>query len=121
MLGGHYWDSFSHYPDEQQGAAMAMGLLKRHLGIHAKPEAVMVGLNRNCIPQYYVGHDQRLTNTDINLRTQFKGKLSVVGNSYTGVGVNDCIRAGMEVAAGLADSLEEGYTGLEFFRVPKPW
>lgn len=121
MLGGHYWDSFSYYPDAEQGAAMAKQLLKRHLGIHVEPEAVLVSLNRNCIPQYYVGHDQRLTSTDIHLRTKFKGKLSVVGSSYTGVGVNDCIRAGMEVAAGLADSPEDGYTGLEFFRVPKPW
>jgi oxygen-dependent protoporphyrinogen oxidase len=121
MLGGHYWDSFSHYPDEAQGLVMAQSVLKRHLNIDVKPSMTFVGLKQNCIPQYYVGHDKKLTTTDIDLRTRFRGKLSVVGSSYTGVGVNDCIRASMEVAAGLADSPEDGYTGLEFFRVPRPW
>jgi oxygen-dependent protoporphyrinogen oxidase len=115
MLGGHWWDDFTSYPDEAEGAAMAKAVLKRHLKIEDEPDAVLVGLQRECIPQYTVGHDKRMAEAHHQLKA-FNGKLSVAGNSYTGVGLNDCIRAARDVAFEISRTgRTNGVTGLEQF------
>ena len=118
MLGGHWWDDFDAYPDEDEGASMAKALLKRHLGIYEEPRAIRVSLQRNCIPQYGVGHEARMEDASLRLES-FKGRLRVAGNSYTGVGLNDCIRAARDVVKGLVDGT--GTTGLESFVGGKKW
>jgi protoporphyrinogen/coproporphyrinogen III oxidase len=119
MLGGHWWDHFSEYPDEEQGAAMAKMLLHRHLGIDMEPETIQVGLQRDCIPQYVVGHDDRLKAAHGELLAAFKGRLSVAGSSYTGVGLNDCARAARDAAVELTNGGRT--TGLESFERPRVW
>ncbi|KAL3419036.1 nuclear polyadenylated RNA-binding protein nab2 [Phlyctema vagabunda] len=91
MLGGHWWDGLDAYPDEAEGKRMAMAVIKRHLHIDAEPELVNVGLHKNCIPQYTVGHHYRMGLAHDELKESFGGRLTVAGNSYTGVGLNDCI------------------------------
>lgn len=118
MLGGHWWDDFESYPDEDEGASMARAILKRHLGIEEEPRAVRVSLQRDCIPQYGVGHEQRMADASRELE-KWKGKLRVAGNSYTGVGLNDCVRAARDVAKGLVDGTAR--TGLESFVGGKKW
>ncbi|KAI4238612.1 MAG: hypothetical protein LQ349_000997 [Xanthoria aureola] len=113
MLGGHWWDEWIAYPDEEQGARMAKAILQRHLGISEEPQAVHVGLQRNCIPQYTVGHHSRMAQAHEALK-RFNGRLRVAGNSYNGVGLNDCVRSAREVAMGLVEGQDEK-TGLEFF------
>lgn len=113
MLGGHWWDDFDTYPDENQGADMAKKILQRHLGISEEPRAVRVSLQKSCIPQYIVGHEDRMADTSKRLTKSFKGRLRVAGNSYTGVGLNDCIRAARDVVKGLVD--DTGSTGLETY------
>lgn len=112
MIGGHWWDGWDGYPDEDEGASMAKAILKRHLGISEDPQAIRVGLQRNCIPQYTVGHHARMSQGHQELQT-FKGKLRVAGNSYTGVGLNDCVRAAKDVVTSLVK--DERATGLESF------
>ncbi|KAL8667503.1 MAG: hypothetical protein Q9202_000719 [Teloschistes flavicans] len=112
MLGGHWWDGWTAYPDEEQGASMAKMVLMRHLGIYEEPQAVRVGLQRNCIPQYTVGHHARMAKANHALK-KFNGRLRVAGNSYNGVGLNDCVRSAKDVAMGLIKGSNE--TGLEFF------
>jgi oxygen-dependent protoporphyrinogen oxidase len=114
MLGGHWWDGFSSYPDEEEGAAMAKTVLHRHLKIDVEPDAVNVGLQKNCIPQYVVGHESRMRAANGELLSAFKGKLKVAGNSYTGVGLNDCVMAARDVARGIKKG-GGGGTGLESF------
>ena len=111
MLGGHYWDGWPAYPDEQEGLALAKSLVERHLGIKEAPEAWQVNLQRDCIPQYTVGHEQRLNTAHNNLWREYKGKLRVAGSWMWGVGVNDCLRSAWEVARSLKNG-KEG-TGLE--------
>lgn len=118
MLGGHWWDDFDTYPDQEEGAAMAKMTLLRHLGIDEEPQAVRVGLQKSCIPQYEVGHDQRMAQVSKGLES-FGGKLRVAGNSYTGVGLNDCVRAARDVSKGLVDGT--GKTGLESFVGGRKW
>ncbi|KAI9810347.1 MAG: N-acetyl-glucosamine-6-phosphate deacetylase [Pycnora praestabilis] len=115
MLGGHWWDGWSSYPDEEQGAAMAKSILARHLKITAKPDFINVGLQKECIPQYIVGHETRMKNAHRELEKEFKGRLRVAGNSYTGVGLNDCVRAARDVVVGLVEENGEDKTGLGGF------
>ncbi|KAI4281414.1 MAG: hypothetical protein L6R38_003715 [Xanthoria sp. 2 TBL-2021] len=113
MLGGHWWDGWVAYPDEEQGAMMAKAILQRHLGVSEEPQAVHVGLQRNCIPQYTVGHHSRMAQAHEALK-RFNGRLRVAGNSYNGVGLNDCVRSAREVVLGLVEGKDEK-TGLETF------
>ncbi|ESZ95575.1 hypothetical protein SBOR_4055 [Sclerotinia borealis F-4128] len=119
MLGGHWWDGFETYPDEEEGASMAKSVLKRHLKIDQEPEMVHASLQKDCIPQYTVGHEQRLKQAHYELLSAYKGRLAVAGNSYTGVGVNDCIKAAKIVASDVARGND--FTGLERFTEPKLW
>ncbi|QSZ33754.1 hypothetical protein DSL72_005325 [Monilinia vaccinii-corymbosi] len=119
MLGGHWWDGFETYPDEEEGVSMAKSVLKRHLNIDQEPEMVHASLQKDCIPQYTVGHEQRLEQAHYELLSAYKGRLAVAGNSYTGVGVNDCVKAAKLVASNVARGND--ITGLERFTEPKWW
>lgn len=119
MLGGHWWDGWDVHPDEDEGAMMAKAVLKRHLGITEEPKVVRVALQKNCIPQYTVGHDDRMAETSRLLEERFEGRLRVAGSSYTGVGLNDCVRAARDVVDGLLDGT--GKTGLESFVGGRKW
>lgn len=98
MLGGHWWDGWPALPDEKEGLAMARSVLERQLGIKEEPEAWQVNLQRDCIPQYTVGHEQKLKDAHNAIWRQYKGRLRVAGNWMSGVGVNDCLRSAYEVA-----------------------
>ena len=82
MLGGHWWNGWDSYPDEEEGERIALDVVKKHLGIDVKPDKIHVGLNRECIPQYTVGHDERIENAGEVLKDMFKGNLLVAGSSY---------------------------------------
>lgn len=98
MLGGHWWNDWPAVPDEQEGLEMALSVLRRHLGITEEPEAWQINVQKECIPQYNVGHEDRLKRAHDQILREFKGRLKVVGNWMSGVGVNDCLRSGYEVA-----------------------
>ena len=92
----------------------------QHLGIHAPPSIVSSRLLRRCIPQYTLGHRGRMVRLHRDLaaaRARDAGvaaRLSVVGASYVGVGVNDLLLAGHRLGAGLASARMAGApTGLE--------
>jgi oxygen-dependent protoporphyrinogen oxidase len=111
MLGGHHWTGRTSYPSDSEAVEMARDVLRQHLGIEEIPIATNVALNRNCIPQPNVGHDERIKNIKNALLENFSGRLGVVGSSYRGVGLNDCVRSARDVVKGM---LKEGkYTGLE--------
>ena len=111
MLGGHWWDGWPAYPDEQEGLALAKSILARHLGITEEPEAWRVNLQKDCIPQYTVGHEQRLKLAHNNIWAEYKGKLRVAGNWMSGAGVNDCLKSAYDVIRNL--SAGRSGTGLE--------
>lgn len=118
MLGGHWWDDLPSYPDEDEGARMAKAVLKRHLRIDQEPTLIRVGLQKDCIPQYIVGHRERMAQTS-SLLERFEGRLRVAGSSYRGVGLNDCVRAASDLVQGLVDGT--GTNGLESFVGEQQW
>ncbi len=77
--------------------------LKELLKIEAGPLLSIVKKHRNAIPQYMVGHKQRLDLIDIE-RANLPG-LELIGNSYGGVGLSDCVRSANAAAARLAKSI----------------
>lgn len=75
--------------------------LTRTLGIEAAPVFVEHRRWERAIPQYVRGHLSRVD--ELERRAQLLG-VSLTGNAYRGVSLNDCIRNGGELAAKLADS-----------------
>ena len=48
------------HQDEHECTEMAKSVLARHLGIEEEPVATRATIQRNCIPQYLVGHTSRM-------------------------------------------------------------
>ncbi|KAJ5619655.1 hypothetical protein N7510_003639 [Penicillium lagena] len=110
MFGGHYWDGWkdSDYPDHDSAVEMARTMLERHLGIKEKPLVTRSQLQKNAIPQYTVGHLDRMYLLSKTVRDEWDKRLTLAGNWYNGVGVPACVKQGVLAAqygirAGLFD------------------
>ena len=68
-------------------------------GIAAEPEFVSVYRHQRAIPQYLVGHAERLRIIDEEL-SRFPG-LVLTGNAFRGVSLNDCVLNAMRTAESL--------------------
>ncbi|OTA55675.1 Protoporphyrinogen oxidase [Hypoxylon sp. EC38] len=114
VLGGHWWAerTSTSLPTESEGLRMARRLLQRHLGITEDPVASVVTLQRDAIPQYEVGHCDKMARLHGLLLERLAGRLRVAGGSYRGIGVHDCVFSARSVVEGLEI---EGLTGLECF------
>lgn len=62
------------------------------LGVSGEPEFTRVVRYERAMPQYVLGHVQRVERIE-QLASQFPG-LELAGNAYHGVGVPDCIQSG---------------------------
>ncbi|TGJ86208.1 hypothetical protein E0Z10_g2537 [Xylaria hypoxylon] len=114
MLGGHHWDSWEHYPSEEMGIAMAKEVVRRQLGI-SENEKVVAGarLCRECLPQHFVGHRDRMRGAHYELMSTFQGHLTVAGPSYTAIGVIPAMRAGFDAGMRVARGRAQPW-----FRIP---
>ncbi|KAJ5322935.1 hypothetical protein N7452_011224 [Penicillium brevicompactum] len=95
MMGGHYWDGRQEYPDHDTAVHMARTMLHRHLNITATPAVAKSRLQKNAIPQYTVGHLDRMYDLSKVVRHEFDNRLVLAGNWYNGVGVGDCVNQGI--------------------------
>ncbi|KAI9925138.1 oxygen-dependent protoporphyrinogen oxidase [Aspergillus wentii] len=118
MMGGHWWDDWkeSDYPDHDTAVSMCQSLLERHLGITDQPTIARSRLQRNAIPQYTVGHLDRMNELSRNVRHEFMNRLTLAGSWYGGIGVADCIRQGY-----LAASFGVGAQKLDAAESDRPW
>ncbi len=66
------------------------------VGLRAEPLFARVYRWESAMPQYTVGHLDRLDRIE-RLRRQLPG-LALAGNAYRGIGIPDCIRSGREAA-----------------------
>jgi protoporphyrinogen/coproporphyrinogen III oxidase len=82
--------------DDESALAVVRAELRRILGIDAEPAMVRQVVWKRAIPQYVVGHRERVAAVEREL-AQVPG-LFLAGNAYRGVGVNDAIRDGMRAA-----------------------
>lgn len=116
MMGGHYWNGKT-IPNQEDLPQQALETLRLHgLVPHdIEPVASRAQIQKDCIPQYAVGHVQRMTELHDQLNDRFKGRLGVVGSSYSGVGINDCVLGSWRQAKTLLD--KGASTGLEHYIV----
>jgi len=70
--------------------------LERLLGIQGGPEFVFVDRFMTAMPQYYVGHLERVARIEA-LAGKHEG-LFLTGNAFRGIGMPDCIHQGEQVA-----------------------
>jgi oxygen-dependent protoporphyrinogen oxidase len=73
------------------------------LGIAAEPELVRIRRWPRGMPQYALGHPERLARIDAGLERH--PGLALAGAAYRGVGIPDCIHSGEEAARAVASSL----------------
>lgn len=109
MMGGHYWDGWqdTDYPNHESAVSMARTMLARHLGIKEAPAVARSRLQKDAIPQYTVGHLDRMYSLSNAVRADFNYRLGLAGAWYNGVGVGDCVRQGV-----LAATLGTGWSSL---------
>ncbi|KAH7136545.1 hypothetical protein EDB81DRAFT_83194 [Dactylonectria macrodidyma] len=114
LMGGHYYDRpGAAPPSEAEAIQQARALLERHLGIpRDAPCHAVAGLAKECIPQHYVGHHDRMKAAHLELRAAFKGRLAVAGGSYTRIGVAAALRSGYDIAEAVAGENWSTATGL---------
>lgn len=82
--------------DAGQLIALAREELQLTLGIEAEPLFSRVFVWENSMPQYNLGHPEKLA--QIARRLERLPGLALAGNGYRGIGIPDCIRSG-ETAA----------------------
>ncbi|XP_044527900.1 protoporphyrinogen oxidase isoform X3 [Gracilinanus agilis] len=101
MLGGSWLqaleDGGQTLPQElfQQQAQEAVAT---QLGLKKSPSQSLVSLHKSCIPQYTLGHWQRLE-AAAQFLANHQLPLTLAGASYEGVSVNDCIESGRRASA----------------------
>ena len=76
--------------------AIAMTELRQWLGLKGEAEWSKVYRWRNCMPQYTLGHLDRVSQIEQCVGQQVG--LELAGNSYRGVGVPACIESGTQAA-----------------------
>ena len=77
----------------------ARGELGALMGIDAAPTLVRISRNPGAMPQYHVGHLDRVA--AIESRLAAHPALSLAGNAYRGVGIPDCIARAEQLAESL--------------------
>ena len=110
MMGGPWWSSYVDNPTVPQTAEELVRPALDHVrsvfpvlqGV--EPLIALPRLQRDCIPTYTPGHGANLSRLYQVLKKDghWAGKISLVGNGYGGVGVNDCVVSAEEVVQGLA-------------------
>ncbi|XP_074665253.1 protoporphyrinogen oxidase isoform X2 [Strix aluco] len=91
MLGGAWFgQSFGEAAAPALLLQRAQAAVREQLGLEPAPTRCIVRVHQACIPQYTLGHWQRTERIGRFLAEQ-QLPLSLVGASYAGVSVNDCI------------------------------
>jgi len=103
FIGGACQADLADLPDDEliKTATEEFGQL---LGIRGEPLLVNISRQQNAMPQYYVGHKQRVQEIEESLR-RLPG-LFFAGNAYDGVGVPQCINSGETAAKRVVELLQ---------------
>ncbi|MFZ2949844.1 MAG: protoporphyrinogen oxidase, partial [Desulfuromonadaceae bacterium] len=95
MMGGACFPHYVNLSDDEVVARVRDDLAVA-MGIDASPEFVRIFRHPQAIPQYTVGHGARLQGVE-DLLCNHPG-LILTGNSYRGIGLNDCVAAAERAA-----------------------
>ncbi|MFA6686674.1 MAG: protoporphyrinogen oxidase [Desulfuromonas sp.] len=103
MMGGATNPEAVHLSDEQV-QILVQADLKRIMGITCAPEFVRIFRHQRAIPQYVVGHAQRLSSIEAALVQH--PAIILTGNAYRGIGLNDCVSNARKAAQQVIDVLK---------------
>lgn len=95
MVGGACFPDYLKLSDGELISRVRADL-RRTMGIGAEPSFVRIFRHEKAIPQYTVGHGARLQALAESL--QDHPGLLLAGNSYRGVGLNDCVASAVRTA-----------------------
>lgn len=95
FVGGAMQPELMHRSDDQL-IELTLTELRRILGVRGKEDFAVVCRYMNAMPQYYVGHVDRVR--EIEVRAARHAGLALAGNAYHGVGVPDCIHSAEQAA-----------------------
>lgn len=93
MMGGSWMEDLkklvpSMTPDDL--GKFAVKSIQSQLGFSQEPINIHTEIQKSCIPQYVLGHEKVIDNIFSQVKDN-KLPLSLVGSSYKGPSVNDCI------------------------------
>lgn len=95
-VGGPHDPDAVHLSDDEL-IEIVLSDLRKIVKINGEPEFSIVSRFKDAMPQYVVGHKERMKKINEFIDHELKG-VTIAGSSYTGVGVPDCIEAGEKVA-----------------------
>ncbi|KAG5359282.1 Protoporphyrinogen oxidase [Yarrowia sp. C11] len=90
MMGGHYWKD-GNIPSSEECVERAKKVLKRHIGLEVTDKTEYdVELHKSCIPQYAVGHLERVDQFKHIVSKETHHRVALAGMSFgRGVGISD--------------------------------
>ncbi|MBS4209402.1 protoporphyrinogen oxidase [Bacillus sp. FJAT-50079] len=80
--------------------------LQEIMGVTSKPSFSIISRHHHSMPQYEVGHLEKLRKTREQLKNQMPG-IFLCGAGYEGVGIPDCIRQGKTAAEEMVEFIEK--------------
>lgn len=87
MLGGAHHPQF----DPSKAREKALTAIHEHLGIDASPDYCHVTHYPHAIPQYYVGHDERVMAFESLMKKRYP-HITCIGNALHGASINQCVK-----------------------------
>ena len=102
FIGGQLQPELAALPDDQL-IEIAREELGQLLGISGEPNLVLISRYKESMPQYYVGHADRMAQVD-EASSRLPG-LHLVGNAFGGVGMPFCIHKAEQAAEKVVQSL----------------
>ncbi len=102
LMGGPGDRTAVEIPDDRL-VRLALAELDRIIGLRGSPEMVRIIRWPKAIPQYTLGHGERLATVQLELAS-LPG-LHLLGNGYRGISLNDCIVNAQRTAEAIVGSL----------------
>ncbi|XP_077483186.1 protoporphyrinogen oxidase [Amblyomma americanum] len=108
MMGGRWFkQTFGEVDSADPDAILeaAKEAARKYLQIEEPPVRHHVNILKECIPQYLVGHLERMSNMCETI-TSSKLPLTLLGASYRGPGANECIYHAKQAVEGYLETLQ---------------
>lgn len=101
LMGGAWFEEvFPQSPTESEIETVALDAIQHSLGITQSPSLCHIKVCKDCIPQYTIGHSSTVDSIEQYIAMNSL-PLTLVGSSFRGVSVNDCIHNAMQAVSNL--------------------
>jgi protoporphyrinogen/coproporphyrinogen III oxidase len=107
FLGGALQPEILSHTDDQL-IEIAREELGEILGVRGKPRFAVVSRHNRAMPQYHVGHLERVRR--IEQLSREHPRLALAGNAFDGVGIPDCVASGEKAADRIFNALRSRQT-----------